>query len=133
MVEYRGYGLSGGVPSEAGLERDGDAAMAWLAARPDVHQGKIFLYGQSLGGAVAIRTAVNHMHMVAGALLGERDGGGGCMGSGCLRRSRRPSHPRTPPPPPPPYPHATPRHAALLPHLHASPHARPPARPRAQA
>lgn len=68
-VEYRGYGNSEGTPSEGGLENDADAAMLFLRNRQDINPHKIFIYGQSLGGAVAIRANVNHMHMVAGLIV----------------------------------------------------------------
>jgi fermentation-respiration switch protein FrsA (DUF1100 family) len=56
LPDYRGYGRSEGTPSEAGLLRDADAALAWLGAR-GVPRGEIVLYGRSLGGAVAIDLA----------------------------------------------------------------------------
>ena len=56
-VQYRGYGNSEGTPSEAGLTRDAQAALDWLATRADIDGNKIFLYGQSLGGGVSIKTA----------------------------------------------------------------------------
>lgn len=54
--DYRGYGRSEGVPSQAGLNRDARAALALARTksakgmRPD-----LVLYGQSLGGAVLLR------------------------------------------------------------------------------
>lgn len=57
LLDYRGYGASSGAPSEAGLYRDADAA--WLHVRevggfaPD----RILVFGESLGGAVAIDLA----------------------------------------------------------------------------
>lgn len=51
-VDYRGYGESGGAPSEAGLYRDGRAAYRWLTGR-GIAPSRIFIYGQSLGAAVA--------------------------------------------------------------------------------
>ncbi|MGH6958853.1 MAG: alpha/beta hydrolase [Dongiaceae bacterium] len=53
LVEYPGYGRSGGRPSEASLYAAADAAHAWAAAR-----GKpVVVMGESLGGAVAIDLA----------------------------------------------------------------------------
>ncbi len=52
MVDYREYGRSGGVVSEEGTYRDAEAAYDYLHARP--HSGKIIVYGQSLGAAVAV-------------------------------------------------------------------------------
>jgi fermentation-respiration switch protein FrsA (DUF1100 family) len=60
MVEYRGYGTCEGEPSEDGLKKDADAALAWIFAREDVDQGNIFVFGRSLGGAVAIVAAAKH-------------------------------------------------------------------------
>lgn len=54
MVEYRGYGLSSGTPSEAGLYKDALAAIQFLHRRDDICHTKIVLFGRSLGGAVAI-------------------------------------------------------------------------------
>jgi uncharacterized protein len=51
-VSWRGYGGSTGSPSEAGLNRDGDAAYGWLSAR--VPPARIILFGESLGTGVAI-------------------------------------------------------------------------------
>ena len=57
-VDYRGYGLSTGRPSEQGLYRDAEAAVAYAqrsrgpgASRPLVY------WGRSLGGAVAAAAA----------------------------------------------------------------------------
>lgn len=55
--DYRGYGRSGGRPSEAGLLQDARAARRWLARRAGVAEEDIVLMGQSLGGAVAIDLA----------------------------------------------------------------------------
>ena len=59
-VDYRGYGNSGGLPSEPGLNRDADAALKYVKARKDLNQGGVFLFGRSLGGAVAISLASRH-------------------------------------------------------------------------
>jgi hypothetical protein len=56
LVEYRGYGGNPGSPSESGLYLDGRAAIDFLAAR-GVAPDRIVLYGESLGGAVAIELA----------------------------------------------------------------------------
>jgi fermentation-respiration switch protein FrsA (DUF1100 family) len=56
-VDYRGYGESGGKPSEAGFYRDADAAYRYLTDVLDVAPSRIIIYGYSLGSAVAIDLA----------------------------------------------------------------------------
>lgn len=57
MVEYRGYGLSEGTPSERGLYIDAQCAIDYILERTDVDTSRIILFGRSLGGAVAIDLA----------------------------------------------------------------------------
>uniref|UniRef100_T1J9H5 RING-type E3 ubiquitin transferase n=1 Tax=Strigamia maritima TaxID=126957 RepID=T1J9H5_STRMM len=57
MVEYRGYGVSEGTPSEDGLYSDAEAAMDFLLARTDINHEMIIVFGRSLGGAVASHLA----------------------------------------------------------------------------
>ena len=52
--DYRGYGGSEGRPTLAGVQLDIDAAMRVLLERPDVDAERIIVFGQSLGGALAI-------------------------------------------------------------------------------
>ncbi|CAH0684363.1 unnamed protein product [Chilo suppressalis] len=54
MVEYRGYGLSEGAPSERGLYVDAQSALDYIMQRSDIDRSKIIIFGRSLGGAVAI-------------------------------------------------------------------------------
>jgi len=56
-LDYRGYGESEGKPSLPGIQLDIDAALTALRARPDVDPRRIVLFGQSLGGALAIHYA----------------------------------------------------------------------------
>jgi uncharacterized protein len=57
LWDYRGYGCSGGRPSEKGFYEDARAAFDAAAAM----SGKlpILVYGNSLGGAVAVQLAVD--------------------------------------------------------------------------
>jgi fermentation-respiration switch protein FrsA (DUF1100 family) len=55
--DYRGYGLSEGEPTFPGIHEDARAALALLPSLRGVDRERIALFGQSLGGAVAIRTA----------------------------------------------------------------------------
>jgi fermentation-respiration switch protein FrsA (DUF1100 family) len=52
-VDYRGYGLSEGSPSEEGLYTDAFAAFNYLVNERRVAPKKIVLFGYSLGSAVA--------------------------------------------------------------------------------
>ena len=52
--DYRGYGLSEGVPSPEGLLLDAQAVWEFLQQRPEFAPGKVVILGQSLGGAVAL-------------------------------------------------------------------------------
>jgi hypothetical protein len=52
LVDYRGYGLSEGEPSESGLYRDARAVRRAAAERGFAPE-RIVLFGESLGSAVA--------------------------------------------------------------------------------
>lgn len=67
VVDYPGYGASGGRATEAGIYEAGVLAYLALASRPDVDRKRIYVYGRSLGSAVATRTAADHP--VAGLIL----------------------------------------------------------------
>jgi fermentation-respiration switch protein FrsA (DUF1100 family) len=54
LFDYRGYGKSTGAPSETGLYTDALAVYDYVRKRNDLNQEKIFLFGRSLGGAVAL-------------------------------------------------------------------------------
>jgi len=58
IVDYRGYGRSEGEASEEGTYLDADAAYDYLLTQ--THRGKIIVYGQSLGAAVATELALRH-------------------------------------------------------------------------
>jgi uncharacterized protein len=57
LFDYRGYGGNPGRPTEAGLAADAHAALAYLAARPEVDPDRLVYFGESLGAAVALRLA----------------------------------------------------------------------------
>ena len=52
LFDYRGYGRSGGTPSEAGTYRDAEAALGYLRDRGDVAMDRVVYFGRSLGAAV---------------------------------------------------------------------------------
>jgi fermentation-respiration switch protein FrsA (DUF1100 family) len=55
--DYRGYGESGGVPTERGLYRDADAAYRYLRESRGIPASRIVVFGHSLGSAVAVDLA----------------------------------------------------------------------------
>ncbi|KAF9442943.1 alpha/beta-hydrolase [Macrolepiota fuliginosa MF-IS2] len=68
-VSYRGYGESGGIPSEKGLQRDAQAALEYLLHDPLLSQLPIIIYGLSLGGAVAIDVTSRNPDKIAALIL----------------------------------------------------------------
>jgi pimeloyl-ACP methyl ester carboxylesterase len=60
LFDYRGYGRSGGRPSEGGTYRDARAALACLLEQAGVDPARVFYLGESLGGAVALDLALDH-------------------------------------------------------------------------
>lgn len=56
-LDYRGFGLSSGTPSEQGLITDGITAVSWAVNTLGISPSRITVVGQSLGTAVAIGTA----------------------------------------------------------------------------
>ncbi|HET7362036.1 MAG TPA: alpha/beta hydrolase [Burkholderiales bacterium] len=57
MINYRGFGLSGGSPSERKVLADAKRIYDWAAARPDIDAANIVVLGRSLGSYVAIAVA----------------------------------------------------------------------------
>ncbi len=67
VLDYPGYGGSGGRATESALYAAADAAYAALVTRPDVDPRRIYVYGRSLGSAPATYTAAHRP--VAGLIL----------------------------------------------------------------
>lgn len=60
ILDYRGYGHSQGEVSEEGIYKDSNVAYHYLKSRKDLNPRKIFPFGESMGGAVAIDLACKH-------------------------------------------------------------------------
>lgn len=58
LPEYRGYGRSGGEPSEEAILEDAIKFYDQLCARPDVDSSRIVFHGRSLGGGFATQLAM---------------------------------------------------------------------------
>jgi len=59
IIDYRGYGLSeGSFPNETSVYLDAATAWDYLVKQRQIQPSDIFIYGHSLGGAIAINLAV---------------------------------------------------------------------------
>ncbi len=98
VVDYRGYGESAGSPTETGLYSDGRAALEYLRSRPDVDEGRIAVWGRSIGAAIAVDAALDATPKTgdpaapakppAGVIL--ESGSGTCRGSAPTGSTRPP-------------------------------------------
>jgi fermentation-respiration switch protein FrsA (DUF1100 family) len=69
-VDYRGYGKStGGSPSEAKVYEDAEAAWNYLIKQRASAPNRTFIFGHSLGGAIAIDLVAHHAN--AAGLISE--------------------------------------------------------------
>jgi uncharacterized protein len=68
IFDYRGYGRSGGKPSEEGIYLDAEAAWDYLVNKRKTPAYLIVIFGRSLGSAVAAEMARRH---TCGALIVE--------------------------------------------------------------
>jgi hypothetical protein len=64
LIDYRGYGRSEGqFPTESSVYEDVEAAWNYLTQVKHIPAEQIFLYGHSLGGAIAIDLALRHPNL----------------------------------------------------------------------
>ncbi|MBC7382082.1 MAG: alpha/beta hydrolase [Bacteroidia bacterium] len=68
MVDYRGYGLSEGSPTENGLYADVNAALQWLKEK-GIQKNCLMLYGFSMGSAPATELTANPTVLTPAKLL----------------------------------------------------------------
>lgn len=57
VFDYRGFGKSNGAPDPKGIFEDAVAAIEYVRKRNDIDPEKLFVFGQSLGGMLAIASA----------------------------------------------------------------------------
>ncbi len=60
IIDYRGYGLSSGSPTEAGTYRDAEAVWDYLISEQQLSAQNIIIFGRSLGGGIATWLARKH-------------------------------------------------------------------------
>ena len=60
IIDYRGYGQSGGSTTEKGIYRDADAAWRYLTEDRGISSNDIVIFGRSLGASVASWLATQH-------------------------------------------------------------------------
>jgi pimeloyl-ACP methyl ester carboxylesterase len=68
MIDYRGFGLSKGKPTEEGLYADVDAALKWLKQK-GLTDNRLVIYGFSLGSAPACELSANPRSLRPSKLL----------------------------------------------------------------
>lgn len=69
ILAYRGYGDSEGTPSETGLALDAEATLEYALGRDDIDKDRLFVFGRSLGGAVAIQLAMSKSNALRGLIV----------------------------------------------------------------
>lgn len=62
MFDYRGYGRSQGKATLEGLHQDVSAAMNYVFTKLPIDKDKVVIYGQSLGGSLAITASPQSKH-----------------------------------------------------------------------
>lgn len=67
LINYRGYGLSQGTPSETAFYNDAIEIFDYFSKRQDIHKEKIFALGGSLGTGIAVHLAAHRP--LAGVIL----------------------------------------------------------------
>lgn len=65
IFDYRGYGKSQGTPTRAGTIADGHAALDYVLSRAETGSARVYLYGHSLGGAIATVVAAERPEVAA--------------------------------------------------------------------
>jgi hypothetical protein len=67
LIDYRGYGMSEGTPSESAAYADARAGLAHLIEVRGLSEQRVVLFGRSLGAAIAVDLARNRP--LAGVIL----------------------------------------------------------------
>ncbi len=97
MIDYRGYGLSKGTPSEIGMYADASAGLDWLKAN-GLTSDRLIAYGFSLGSAPTCEIMANTYSLkpfkflleapFAGSAVMSQDGGGSSLSASYIADSK---------------------------------------------
>ncbi|HOM65762.1 MAG TPA: alpha/beta hydrolase [Ignavibacteriales bacterium] len=68
MIDYRGYGLSSGKPTENGLYEDVDAALLWLKNKGLTNE-RLIIYGFSMGTAPATELTAKPRSLIPSKII----------------------------------------------------------------
>jgi alpha/beta superfamily hydrolase len=68
MIDYRGFGLSQGKPTESGMYADVDAALSWLKSHGLTNE-RLIMYGYSVGSAPAAKLTAEPRSMIPSKLI----------------------------------------------------------------
>lgn len=68
MIDYRGFGLSEGKPTENGMYADVEAALQWLKNK-GLTNSRLVMYGFSVGSAPATKLAAHPQNMIPSKLM----------------------------------------------------------------
>jgi pimeloyl-ACP methyl ester carboxylesterase len=67
LMDYPGYGKSTGVPSQSTILADANVVFSWIQSH--FKKSKIFIFGWSLGSAVAAQATALHQNDLSGFIL----------------------------------------------------------------
>eukprot|EP00917_Polyrhabdina_sp_WS-2016_P008410 GHVP01018842.1.p1 GENE.GHVP01018842.1~~GHVP01018842.1.p1 ORF type:complete len:271 (-),score=34.83 GHVP01018842.1:455-1237(-) len=68
-LSYRGYGRSTGIPNELGLKEDVKTGIDYILNMKNIDKFKIYIYGQSLGGACTISLLEQYFNYINGIII----------------------------------------------------------------
>ncbi|GAA6061067.1 hypothetical protein JCM10212_000110 [Sporobolomyces blumeae] len=68
-LSYRGYGRSEGIADEKGIKLDAQTALDYILSHVELEKTKVWVYGQSIGGAVSIFLASQNANRVHGLVI----------------------------------------------------------------
>ena len=69
MFDYSGFGFSGGKATRKNVLIDGLSALDYVKTFDEVKQGKLVIYGQSLGGNLAATVAAQRQNEIDGLVI----------------------------------------------------------------